>query len=109
MDAARLLEMEQILDDVVIPSPPEPARVEAFRRDAGEGDVEAGLEIVVHELRWVATPQRGEETESDLIRNPAHAGAVGLRVFAPLWRRDPTDRTSTRLNSSNLVISYSVF
>src|SRR5437870_197590 len=83
MDAARLLEMEQILDDVVIPSPPEPARVEAFRRDAGEGDVEAGLEIVVHELRWVATPQRGEDTEPDLIRNPVHAGVLIIRCDGP--------------------------
>src|SRR5207244_1542665 len=72
-DAARRLEMEQILADVVIPSPPEPADVEAFRRDAGEGDVEAGLKIVVHQERRVATPQRGEDSEPEFLRDPIHS------------------------------------
>src|SRR3989475_4707591 len=83
MDAARLLEMEQILDDVVIPSPPEPARVEAFRRDAGEGDVEAGLKIVVHQERRVATPQRGEDSEPEFLRDPIHSSVLVIRYDSP--------------------------
>src|SRR6059036_197985 len=89
MDAARLLEMEQLLDDTFVPSPPETACVEAFRRDAGEGDVETSLEIVMHQARWVATPQRGEDTEPDLVRNPVHAGVLIIRCDGP--DDDPVD------------------
>src|SRR2546427_2970358 len=89
MDAARLLEMEQLLDYTFVPSPPEPACVEAFRRDAGEGDVETSLEIVMHQARWVATPQRGEDTEPDLVRNPVHAGVLIIRCDGP--DDDPVD------------------
>src|SRR5438093_5243937 len=56
MNASRLLKAEEISDDPLVPSPAEPARVEAFRRYAGEGDVEARLEIVVHEASRVTPP-----------------------------------------------------
>src|SRR5437867_83286 len=92
MDPVRLLKAEQFLDNLVIPSPAEPARVEAFRRDAGEGDVEAGLEIVVHQPRRIATPQRGEDPERDLVCVPIHPGVLVIRC---------EDRKSTRLNCSH--------
>src|SRR2546422_5799058 len=89
MDAARLLETEQLLDDTFVPSPPEPASVEAFRRDAGEGDVEASLEIVVTRARRVATPRRGEDTEPEFLRDPVHAGVLIIRCDGP--DDDPVD------------------
>src|SRR5207245_10669293 len=66
MDPVRLLKAEQFLDNLVIPSPAEPARVEAFRRDAGEGDVEAGLEMVACAERRNAKPRAVEDPKRDL-------------------------------------------
>src|SRR5256885_3772928 len=43
-------------------------------------------------------------------RKPPAAADCGAPCSPPLWRqRAPSDRKSTRLNSSHLVISYAVF
>src|SRR5256712_12114751 len=67
VDAQRLLQAEEISDDAIVPSPAEPARVEAFRRHARKGEVEARLQILVHELSRVAASQGREDAESDLL------------------------------------------
>src|SRR5947208_2829758 len=61
------------------PSPAEPARVEAFGRYAGEGDIEACLEIVVHEASRVMAPQWREDPQSELIGDAIHPRMLVVR------------------------------
>src|SRR5881409_960143 len=83
VDAPRFLQPEEIPDDAIVPSPAEPARVEALRRHAGEGDVEACLEIIVHESPRVAAPERREDAEPDLLGDPIHPGVLIVRRDGP--------------------------
>src|SRR2546427_12513172 len=46
VDAPRLLQAEEISDDPIVPSPADPARVEAFGRHAGKSDAKARPQIL---------------------------------------------------------------
>src|SRR5947199_9116071 len=83
VDGVRLLKAEELSDDPLVPSPAEPARVEASGRYAGEGDIEARLEIVVHEASRVMAPQWCEDPQSELIGDAMHQRVVVVRSDGP--------------------------
>src|SRR5205809_4723853 len=83
VDGVRLLKAEEISDDPLVPSPAEQARVGAFGRYAGEGDIEARLEIVVHEASRVMAPQWREDPQSELIGDAIHPRMLVVRSDGP--------------------------
>src|SRR3989304_4684150 len=79
MDTFRVMEAQEVLDDLRIPAPTEPALVEAFRGDAGKGDLESGSEVVVDEAPRIVSPQRREAPPPQFARPPVHPAVLVVR------------------------------
>src|SRR5438105_5700016 len=79
MHAASSLQAEEVLDRRCIPTATEPTRVKAFGRDAGEDDVETGLEVIADESPRIVSPEGGENSEARLLRGPTLPVVVVVR------------------------------
>src|SRR5439155_10458938 len=64
--------------------------------------IDAGLIAIKH---VGSDPYAGRK----LLDRFTHAGLGDVSSFRPAYGSDPTDRKSTRLNSSHVAISYAVF
>src|SRR5256885_5959483 len=93
MHAAGLLQAEEVLDRRCIPTATEPTRVKAFGRDAGEGDVETGLEVIADESPRIASPEGGENLEARLLRDSIHPLVLVVG-------RDRSDHDTVHLDTS---------
>src|SRR5436309_1818226 len=79
MHAAGSLQTEEVLDRRCVPTATEPTRVKAFGRDAGENDVETGLEVIADESPRIVSPEGGEDPQARLLRDSIHPFVLVVR------------------------------
>src|SRR5438445_10921456 len=79
MHAAGSFQAEEVLDRRCIPTATEPTRVKAFGRDAGEDDVEAGIQVIADESPRIVSPEGGENSEAALLRDSLHPFVLVVR------------------------------
>src|SRR5207249_7633459 len=93
MHAAGSLQAEEVLDRRCIPTATEPTRVKAFGRDAGEDDVETGLEVIADESPRIVSPEWRENSEARLLRDSIHPLVLVVR-------RNRSDHDSVHVDPS---------
>src|SRR5216117_4284422 len=83
MDASASFQAQQIVDGLFVPASTEPRRIEALGGDAREHDLESGGEVVAEETVGIVPPQRREDSQAHLFRDPIHSVVLVIRGDRP--------------------------
>src|SRR5205823_14431363 len=81
MDASTSFQAQQIVDGLFVPASTQPRRIEALGRDARESDLESGDEVVAEETVGIVLPQRREDSQAQLFRDPFHPVVLVIRRY----------------------------
>src|SRR5207247_3169581 len=73
MDASTAFQPQQIVDGRLVPTSTQPRGVETLGGDAREHDLESGGEVVAEETVGIVPPQRREDPQAHLFRDPIHS------------------------------------
>src|SRR5439155_7227510 len=104
MDASTAFQPQQIVDGRLVPTSTQPRGVETLGADAREHELESGGEVVAEETVGIVPPQRREDPQAHLFRDPIHSVVLVIRGDRP--DHDPVYVDSTEDPAQGIELAY---